>query len=101
MSISAKQKRGLRSKAHHLKPIITVGAGGVSESVISELDRSLDHHELLKIKVQANDRSQRQVLVQSLCDTSHSELVHAIGHVVVVYRQRPDSSDDGQTPNHN
>ena len=64
MLLSGKQKHYLRGLAHNRKPVVTVGAAGVNGAVIGEVDQALDHHELLKIKLPAVDREQRQDLLQ-------------------------------------
>ena len=51
MSLTEQQKKRLRGMGHNLKPVILVGAGGLSESLLEEFDRSLAHHELMKIKI--------------------------------------------------
>ena len=35
--LTGKQKRFLRSKAHHLDPIFQVGKGGVNENMIKQI----------------------------------------------------------------
>jgi len=86
MSLSDPQRRHLRALAHDLKPVVLVGDKGVTESLLRELDLSLAHHELLKVRVKAGDRDQRDALVGRLCAASGAELVQRIGHVAVLYR---------------
>ena len=58
MPITASQRRYLRELAHPLKPVVTLGAKGVTAPVLAELDLALDHHELLKVRL-SGDRAQR------------------------------------------
>lgn len=60
-------RRQLTASAHHLNPVVTIGKDGLAESVISELDRSLLKHELIKIKVLEGDRDQRTSLLEQIC----------------------------------
>ena len=86
--ISGKQKRALRARAHHLKPVIFVGAGGISPSVLAELEAALDAHELVKLRLHATDRLERRHIVETLCRRAHAVLVASIGRTAVIYRER-------------
>ena len=90
-ALSNAQKRYLRGLAHDLKPVVMIGAKGVGPSVIAELDQSLEMHELLKVKVAAEDRDQRDACIAALVEGSGAELVARIGHVAVLYRRRRES----------
>ena len=56
MAITPSQKRYLRSKAHNLKPVVTVGQHGLSDNVMAEIEIALAYHELVKIKISGADR---------------------------------------------
>jgi len=88
--LSGKDKRALRARAHHLKPVVSVGAAGVSKGVLAELDVALDQHELVKLRIAADDREQRKDLIDSLCRRANAELIQRIGHTAVLYRERSD-----------
>lgn len=90
MSLSESQKKQLRGLGHRLNPVILVGDAGLSESLLRELDSSLDHHELLKVRVRAGDRGVRDAIIDELCRSARAELVQRIGNVALVYRQNPD-----------
>src|SRR4249919_716152 len=68
--LSNAQKRYLRGLAHDLKPVVMIGAKGVGPSLLAELDQALEMHELLKVKVAAEDREQRDALIESLLEPS-------------------------------
>jgi RNA-binding protein len=51
MALSEKQKKHLRRLAHPLNPIVMLGNAGLTDGVVSELDRALDDHELVKVSV--------------------------------------------------
>ncbi len=87
MALTQAQKRHLRKLAHALKPVIIVGNAGVSASLLQELDATLEHHELIKVRVNGEDRAARQAMIVELCDKSRGELVQTIGHVAVLYRR--------------
>lgn len=90
MSLDNKQKRELKSKAHHLKTIIQIGQHGVSESVIAETDNALNTHELIKVHISSDDRDERQQAGDDLASKTKSELVQKIGKTFVLYRKNND-----------
>jgi RNA-binding protein len=87
MNLSESQKKFLRSKGHSLKPVITVGDSGLSESLLLEFESTIRHHELIKIRVKAGDRKLRNATIIQLCDTSGANLITRIGNVALVYRR--------------
>lgn len=86
MSLSEPQKRHLRKLAHNLKPVIILGNAGFSEGVANELESTLEHHELIKVRVNAGDREERDALIGQICDSARCELVQRIGHIAILYR---------------
>jgi RNA-binding protein len=89
-ALSNAQKRYLRGLAHELKPVVMVGAKGVGPSLLAELDQALELHELVKVKVAAEDRDQRDAMIAALLEPSEASLVARIGHVAVLYRRSRD-----------
>lgn len=86
MPLTGKQKHFLRSLAHHSRVSVTVGAAGLSNSVLQEIDTALQHHELLKIKLPASSRAERRNLAMQICDRSRTDMVQLIGRICVIYR---------------
>ena len=86
MALSEKLKRELRGRGHALKPVVTIGNAGLSAAVMREIDLSLEHHELMKVKIASGDRAQRAATINSLCETLGAELVQSIGHIALIYR---------------
>jgi RNA-binding protein len=89
MLLKANQKKNLRGQAHHLKPIVTVADKGLSESVLAEIERALNDHELIKIKLRA-DRELRKVLVNDIASKCKAEPIQTIGQVACFYRKHPE-----------
>ena len=87
MVITAAQKRFLRSKAHHLKPVVTVGQHGLSENVMNEVNLALDAHELIKVKLSVGDREEKKSILGEIISNSKAELIQSIGHVAVLFRR--------------
>lgn len=84
--LNSKQKRHLRALAHQLKPVVIVGGGGLTDGVISEIDQSIEHHELIKVRINAADRQSRRDMIQAICRSTHSTMVFNIGHIAAFYR---------------
>ncbi|MFQ5345450.1 MAG: ribosome assembly RNA-binding protein YhbY [Mariprofundus sp.] len=91
MSLSTKQRKELRAKAHDLKPVIRVGQKGISENLLLETSRALDTHELIKVHIAQNDREARKQCMQELASRSEAELVGQIGKICILYRRNPDA----------
>ena len=83
----------MRSESHRLKlkPVVMIGQHGLSENVLNELEQALSHHELIKIRVPALDKSDKKELIESLCNQANAELIQTIGHVIVLFRKNPKS----------
>lgn len=84
------QIRFLRGQAHGLKAILQLGAKGLTDAVEAEVDLALEHHELIKVKVAAEDRDARDAMIAELAGRTAATLVQRIGNVAVLYRQSKD-----------
>lgn len=84
--MNSKQISFLRSLAHNINPVVMIGNNGLSESVLKEIDSSLNAHELIKIKVLGDDRALRVSLLEQICQQMGAVAVHHIGKQLVVYR---------------
>ena len=84
------QIRFLRGQAHDLKAMLQVGGKGITDALAAEVDGALEHHELIKIKVVADDRDTRDAMIDDLAKRTGAALVQRIGHVAVFYRPSTD-----------
>ncbi len=80
------QIRQLRSQAHHLKPVVMIGAKGITENVLAELNQALEDHELIKVNIAGANKEERRALTEELCQASSAELVQLIGRMSILYR---------------
>ena len=87
MSLSPEQRREYRAIAHNLKPVIIVGDKGLTENLQEELERALNDHELIKIKIASQDREARQQAVTELCTSAKAEVVQTVGKIAVILRR--------------
>ncbi len=92
MALSAETKKHFRTLGHGLKPVVIIAGNGLSEGVLAELDRALEDHELIKIKLAVADREERADLIEGISQACGAEVVQVIGKVVLVFRaaKKPD-----------
>ena len=87
MSLTSKQRSFLRGEAHHLSPVVMVGKVGLTESVLKAMYQALRSHELIKIKIPADDQEAfREAVANILKECQGAEKVQTIGHLLVVFR---------------
>ncbi|MCS5591592.1 MAG: ribosome assembly RNA-binding protein YhbY [Gammaproteobacteria bacterium] len=86
MKLTNNQKKYLRSLAHDLKPVVMIGQHGLSDSVLAEIQSSMEIHELLKIKVRAENREEKQQIIEKIVAFSEADIVQVIGGVLVIYK---------------
>ncbi|WP_438952059.1 ribosome assembly RNA-binding protein YhbY [Porticoccus sp.] len=87
MTISNEDKKHLRRLGHKLNPVVTVAGKGLTDSVIAEIDRALNDHELIKVKLVMGDREAKQTAIATLVDTLGAEVIQTVGHIVLLLRR--------------
>jgi RNA-binding protein len=82
----------LRTIGHKLKPVVTVAGNGLTENVMAELERALNDHELIKIKLAVGSREARKEVSDDICTRTRAKLVQSIGGVILIMRrtEKPD-----------
>ncbi|GAB3388847.1 ribosome assembly RNA-binding protein YhbY [Lysobacter fragariae] len=88
--LTSAQTRFLRGQAHDLKAMLQVGGKGITDALVAEVDLALEHHELIKIKVAAEDREARDAMIDQIAERAEAALVQRIGHTAVLYRPSKD-----------
>ena len=86
--LATSQKRYLRTLAHSLKPVILVGSKGVTPALLAELGGALEHHELIKVKIAAEDRDERDAWVAEIVKGAEAGLIQRVGNVATLFRPR-------------
>jgi RNA-binding protein len=84
------QIRFLRGQAHDLKAMLQAGGKGITDALVSEVGQALDQHELIKVKVPADDREVRDAMIADLAERTGAALVQRIGHTAVLFRPNPE-----------
>ena len=80
----------LRARAHHLNPVVLLGAAGLTEAVFKETDRALAAHELIKVRIPGDDRDEREAIGAQLADRLEAARVQVIGKLLILFRPRPE-----------
>lgn len=80
-------KQDLKAQAHHLKPVVLLGAKGLTQAVIEETNVALEAHELIKVKINGAEKADRQLIAEALCSSLNADLVQLIGNTAIIYRK--------------
>lgn len=85
--LTSKQRAYLRSLAHELKPVVHIGAEGVTEAVVKSAEQALGSRELLKARVTDNAPEDTAGTARALAARIPGALVPVTtGRTFVVYR---------------
>lgn len=89
IELTSKQRKILEKYAHSLDPIVIIGGNGVTEQVIEMVLKSLDFHELLKVKFN-EFKDEKRELTQKICNQTECSLVRIIGNIAILYKPNKD-----------
>jgi RNA-binding protein len=90
MNLNKKQIQHLKSLAHHLNPVVMIGNNGLTEGVLAEIELSLPHHELIKVKIAGEDRDTKNLIADAIVRETGAVNVQIIGKILVIYRPSAD-----------
>jgi|SRR5690625_1573425 len=85
--LTGKQKRFLRKKAHHEKPIFQVGKDGVNDNMLKQISEALELRELIKVSILQNNMDDKEAVVNEVSSGTNSEIVQVIGNIFVLYKE--------------
>jgi RNA-binding protein len=97
-TLTAFERRSLRAKAHHLHPVVAIGTHGLTAAVLHEIDVALKAHELIKIRVWSDVRSDREALFDEICRTLDCAPVQHLGKLLIVWRRNPELHREAAKP---
>jgi putative YhbY family RNA-binding protein len=89
IELSPARRRELKAAAHHLQPVASVAAKGLSPSVLAEIDRCLAAHELIKVKLYGHERDARALIMDEVCGALGATAIQHIGNILVLWREKP------------
>jgi len=87
MPLTAAQKKQYRAIAHSLNPVVIISENGITDGVKAELDRALNDHELIKVKIALTERDDRAVIIEELVEETKAELIQVIGKIAIILRR--------------
>ena len=82
----------LKGIGHELKPIVMIGNNGVTPAIIEEIDRALNDHELIKVKLSAGSKDERETVAAELAQKTNSTMIHSIGRMALLLRHNPNAN---------
>ncbi|WHZ11460.1 MAG: RNA-binding protein YhbY [Burkholderiaceae bacterium] len=89
IQLTPAERKAHRAAAHHLDPVVIVGAGGLTPGVIKESDAALAAHGLIKVRVLSDDRAAREAMLDELADALGAAAIQHIGKLLVLWRPQP------------
>lgn len=82
----------LKGIGHELKPVVMIGNNGITPAIIEEIDRALTDHELIKVKLPAGSKHDRDLVTTELATTAKADVIHTIGRMALLLRKNPNAN---------
>lgn len=92
VTLTARERAHLKARAHALSPVVHVGTNGLTDRVAAEVDRALTAHELIKVRVDGDDRDTRHAIIDDLAARADAAIVQRVGKIVALWRPRPEET---------
>ncbi|MBE0547460.1 MAG: YhbY family RNA-binding protein [Rubrivivax sp.] len=89
LTLTPAERKAHRSDAHHLEPVVMIGNDGLTPAVVKEVDKALNSHGLIKVRVFSDDRAAREALLADLATRLGAAPVQHIGKLLVLWRPLP------------
>lgn len=89
LTLTPAQRKEHRAAAHHLDPVVLIGAEGLTEAIRKEADAALNAHGLIKIRVFSDDRAVREQMLLILAEELNAAPIQHIGKLLVLWRPVP------------
>ena len=90
--LTAAERKALKGKAHKLEPVVQIGAKGLTDEVVAEIELALTAHELIKVRAAAMEREERDAALEEIVLRTAAQTVQQVGKVFVLYRKKPDDA---------
>jgi putative YhbY family RNA-binding protein len=89
LTLNPAERRALRAQAHYLNPVVMIGQQGLTATVLREIDRALNAHELIKVRIFNDDRAGREAMQLAVCEQLACAPVQHLGKLIVLWRPAP------------
>jgi RNA-binding protein len=86
--LNAKQRQFLKGLAHPLQPVVRIGKAGLTPGIVAETRKSLEAHELIKVRIEMEEAADRKAAAEELARETEANLAATIGKLAILYRQR-------------
>lgn len=86
LELTPVQRKYLKAQAHNLKPVVMIGAAGLTEAVLAETGRALAAHELIKVRILNDNREEREAWLAEICEHLDCAPVQHIGKLLLIYK---------------
>ena len=96
--MTSKERSEFRAKAHHLRPIYSIGKEGVTDEFISSVDIAIETHELIKINILQNCDLEPNEAAELLSKGTRSEVIQIVGKKITLYRKSHAKKEKGTAP---
>jgi RNA-binding protein len=90
MSMTGKERAELRAEAHHLDPLVHVGAHGITSTLMTSLDDALRTRELVKVQLGRPVDEKPRAVAERLAQETGAIIVQVIGRTATLYRENPE-----------
>ena len=94
IQLTPAQRKEHRALAHHLDPVVAIGADGLTPAVMKEADAALNAHGLIKVRVFSDDRIAREAIFAKMADELGAAPIQHIGKLLVLWRPVPPKERD-------
>ena len=88
--ITRRQRAYLRSLSNTLKATEQIGKNGITDTLLAQIDESLERHELLKINILETAGISGKLCAGELAEALGADVVQVIGAKVTLYRPASD-----------
>ena len=92
MQLDNETIKRLKSIGHELKPIVMIGNKGITPAISEEIDRALSDHELIKVKLPAGTKHERDIVSTEIATTANANVIHTIGRMALLLRENPNAN---------
>lgn len=86
IQLTPTQRKVHRAAAHHLEPVVAIGADGLTAAVRKEAETALNAHGLIKVRVFSDDRAARELMFHELANALHAAPIQHIGKLLILWR---------------
>ncbi len=93
MTLTSKQRAILKTEANKIKATFQIGANEIHESNINAIADTFNNKEIVKIKVNRQDKTDKNITKQfanELSEKTNSQVVSVIGTTIILYKQHGD-----------